>query len=73
MVHSNIVFFLIEIHLQIVITAGEFDAIAVHQATSLPAVALPSGTTSLPPEVCIGIYSQESSHLSTKNCSLIKL
>ena len=41
-------------YLQVVITAGEFDAVAVHQATSLPAVALPSGTTSLPPEVFLG-------------------
>ena len=33
------------------ITADEFDAVAVHQSTGLPAVALPSGTSALPPEV----------------------
>ena len=38
---------------QIVITAREFDAISVNQATRIPAVALPSGTSSLPPEVAI--------------------
>ena len=37
--------------LQIVITRGEFDAIAVNQSTGIPAVALPGGTF-LPPEVC---------------------
>lgn len=36
---------------ELVITAGEFDAIAVNQTTKLPAVALPNGTSSLPPEV----------------------
>ncbi len=36
---------------EVVITASEFDAIAVNQSTKLPAVALPSGTSSLPPEV----------------------
>ncbi|KAL5479694.1 hypothetical protein EMCRGX_G023254 [Ephydatia muelleri] len=35
---------------EIVITRGEFDAIAVNQSTGIPAVALPSGTF-LPPEV----------------------
>ena len=37
--------------LQVVITGSEFDAVAVHQATRLPTIALPSGTLSLPPEV----------------------
>lgn len=36
---------------QVVITGTEFDAVAVHQATEVPAVALPSGNLSLPPEV----------------------
>jgi twinkle protein len=35
----------------VVITGAEFDAVAVHQATQVPAVALPSGNLSLPPEV----------------------
>eukprot|EP00731_Ephydatia_muelleri_P036140 Em0205g3a len=35
---------------RIVITRGEFDAIAVNQSTGIPAVALPGGTF-LPPEV----------------------
>ena len=32
----------------IVVTEGEFDAMAVHQATNLPAVSLPNGANSLP-------------------------
>ncbi len=36
---------------KIVITAGEFDAIAVNQTTKLPAVALPNSASILPPEV----------------------
>ena len=38
---------------EIVLTADEFDAMAVYQATSFPAVSLPSGLSSLPPEVWI--------------------
>ena len=34
------------------LTSTEFDAIAVNQATSYPAISLPLGTNSLPPEVC---------------------
>ena len=36
---------------EIVLTADEFDAMAVYQATSFPAVSLPLGLSSLPPEV----------------------
>ncbi|TYZ61602.1 hypothetical protein PybrP1_002016 [[Pythium] brassicae (nom. inval.)] len=36
---------------EIVITEGEFDAMAVHQATGLPAISLPNGCQSLPPSV----------------------
>ena len=32
----------------IVITEGEFDAMAVHQETGLPTVSLPNGANSLP-------------------------
>ncbi|KDO18497.1 hypothetical protein SPRG_16173 [Saprolegnia parasitica CBS 223.65] len=35
----------------LVLTEGEFDAMAVHQATGLPAVSLPNGCRSLPPAV----------------------
>ena len=33
------------------ITEGEFDAMAVHQDTGIPAVSLPNGTNSLPIEL----------------------
>lgn len=36
---------------ELVLTEGEFDAMAVHQATGLPAVSLPNGCQSLPPSV----------------------
>jgi len=36
---------------QVVLTASEFDAMAVSQATGLKAVSLPAGTSVLPPEV----------------------
>ncbi|KAJ0411941.1 hypothetical protein ATCC90586_009898 [Pythium insidiosum] len=36
---------------ELVVTEGEFDAMAVHQATGLPAVSLPNGCQSLPPAV----------------------
>lgn len=36
---------------EIVLTEGEFDAMAVYQATGLPAVSLPNGCQSLPPNV----------------------
>lgn len=32
----------------VVVTEGEFDAMAVHQETGLPAVSLPNGANSLP-------------------------
>eukprot|EP00457_Paulinella_chromatophora_P001850 gb/GEZN01001852.1/.p1 GENE.gb/GEZN01001852.1/~~gb/GEZN01001852.1/.p1 ORF type:complete len:864 (-),score=121.57 gb/GEZN01001852.1/:142-2733(-) len=32
----------------LIITEGEFDAMAVHQATGLPAISLPNGASSLP-------------------------
>ena len=35
----------------IVVTEGEFDAMAVHQATGLPAISLPNGCSSLPPQL----------------------
>ena len=35
----------------VVMTEGEFDAMAVHQATGWPAVSLPNGASSLPPAV----------------------
>ncbi|KAL4138865.1 hypothetical protein PRIC2_002368 [Phytophthora ramorum] len=36
---------------EIVLTEGEFDAMAVHQATGMAAVSLPNGCQSLPPSV----------------------
>ena len=36
---------------EVVLTEGEFDAMAVHQATGKPAVSLPNGANSLPPAV----------------------
>ncbi|KAJ8524229.1 hypothetical protein ON010_g16889 [Phytophthora cinnamomi] len=36
---------------ELVLTEGEFDAMAVHQATGMPAVSLPNGCQSLPPSV----------------------
>jgi twinkle protein len=36
---------------EVVLTEGEFDAMAVHQATGVPAVSLPSGASSLSPAV----------------------
>ncbi|RLN49863.1 hypothetical protein BBJ29_003135 [Phytophthora kernoviae] len=36
---------------EIVLTEGEFDAMAVYQATGMPAVSLPNGCQSLPPSV----------------------
>ncbi|TMW66541.1 hypothetical protein Poli38472_004306 [Pythium oligandrum] len=36
---------------EIVVTEGEFDAMAVYQATGMPAVSLPNGCQSLPPNV----------------------
>ncbi|KAE8909404.1 Twinkle protein [Phytophthora fragariae] len=36
---------------ELVLTEGEFDAMAVHQATGIPAVSLPNGCQSLPPSV----------------------
>jgi hypothetical protein len=38
---------------EVVITANEFDAMAVHQETGLPALALPKGDSILPQKVCI--------------------
>ena len=38
-------------HTEVVLTASEFDAMAVHQATGLPAVALPKGDSTLPLKV----------------------
>ena len=34
-----------------VITEGEYDAMAVHQATGLPAVSLPNGVNHLPKQL----------------------
>ncbi|CEG37503.1 mitochondrial helicase twinkle [Plasmopara halstedii] len=36
---------------ELVLTEGEFDALAVHQATGMAAVSLPNGCQSLPPSV----------------------
>ena len=36
---------------EIVITEGEFDAMAVHQATGIPAISLPNGASNLPNQV----------------------
>ncbi len=33
---------------KVVITEGEYDAMAVYEATKLPAISLPNGATSLP-------------------------
>ncbi|XP_064625102.1 twinkle mtDNA helicase-like [Lineus longissimus] len=38
-------------HKMVVVTTSETDAIAVHQATKIPAVALSKGQSALPPEV----------------------
>ena len=38
-------------HTEVVLTASEFDSMAVHQATGLPAVALPNGDSTLPLKV----------------------
>ena len=38
---------------EIIVTEGEFDAMAVYQATGLPAVSLPNGCRSLPMEVLV--------------------
>jgi len=35
----------------IIITEGEFDAMAVYQATGIPAVSLPAGANCFPPEI----------------------
>ena len=35
----------------VIITEGEFDAMAVYQKTKIPAVSLPNGTNSLPMEL----------------------
>jgi twinkle protein len=35
----------------VVVTEGEFDAMAVYQATGLPAISLPNGCSSLPPQL----------------------
>lgn len=34
---------------EVIVTEGEFDAMAAHQATGMPAVSLPNGASSLPP------------------------
>jgi twinkle protein len=36
---------------EIILTEGEFDAMAVHQATNLPAVSIPNGCRSLPIQI----------------------
>jgi len=36
---------------EVVLTEGEFDAMAVHQATGMPAISLPNGAGNLPVEV----------------------
>ena len=36
---------------EIIVTEGEFDAMAAHHATGLPAVSLPNGANSLPPRL----------------------
>lgn len=35
-------------HTQVVITEGEFDAMAVYQETGLPAISLPYGANNMP-------------------------
>lgn len=35
----------------VIMTEGEFDAMAVNQATHLPTVSLPNGANSLPPQI----------------------
>jgi len=39
-----------------VLTASEFDAMAVHQATEMPALSLPNGCQNLSPEVEAILY-----------------
>lgn len=39
-----------------VLTADEFDAMAVYQATQMPALALPNGCHNLSPEVCMSLH-----------------
>ena len=46
-------------HTEVVLTASEFDAMAVHQATRLPAVALPKGDSTLPLKVSTTEYPPE--------------
>ena len=46
-------------HTEVVLTASEFDAMAVHQATGLPAVALPKGDSTLPLKVSTTEYPLE--------------
>jgi len=36
---------------ELIITEGEFDAMAAYQATGIPAISLPSGANHLPNEV----------------------
>ena len=41
-------------HTEVVLTGSEFDAMAVNQATGLPALSLPKGDSTLPLRVRIG-------------------
>jgi len=47
----------------ILITEGEFDAMAAHQETGLPCVSLPNGANSLPPEVVESLEDFETVYL----------
>ncbi|CAI2382656.1 unnamed protein product [Moneuplotes crassus] len=51
----------------IVITEGEFDAMAVHQATGMPAVSLPNGAHSLPPVILPWLEKYEKIYLWLDN------
>ena len=42
-------------HERLVITASEWDAMMVHQATSFPVIALPRGDSSLPQKVSVSV------------------
>lgn len=48
---------------ELVLTEGEFDAMAVHQATGIPAVSLPNGARSLPVSLLPGLERFEKIYL----------
>ena len=55
------------------LTLTEFDAIAVSQSTSYPAISLPLGANSLPLEVCSLICYEDIFDLDMTHMLLLKL